>query len=168
VAGLAAVVASRPSTYLVQRSIVDQAPGPALAEAVADFHRFGHWSPWASLDPAIKTTFAGTTGAVGSSYAWVGNDKVGEGRMTITALQPARRIDVRLEFIKPFADVAETAYSFDEVGPGTRVTWSMRGESGFVGKAMGLVKSMDQLIGPDFDRGLASLKRTAEDGSLFR
>ncbi|HET6921929.1 MAG TPA: polyketide cyclase, partial [Anaeromyxobacteraceae bacterium] len=40
--------------------------------------------------------------------------------------------------------------------------WAMAGKLGFVGKAMCLVKDMDQMIGPDFEKGLAALKGVAE------
>jgi hypothetical protein len=35
-----------------------------------------------------------------------------------------------------------------------------------MGKAMSLFMDMDKAVGPDFERGLAALKRGAEDGSI--
>ena len=42
------------------------------------------------------------------------------------------------------------------------VTWRMEGETGFVAKAIGLVVSMDEMVGGDFERGLAARKAVAE------
>ena len=38
----------------------------------------------------------------------------------------------------------------------------MTGKKTFLTKVMGLFKSMDKLLGPDFEKGLAGLKATTE------
>ena len=53
-------------------------------------------------DPNQKLTFSGTEGQVGANYKWQGNDIVGEGEMTITAITPFEEVDMDLHFIKPF------------------------------------------------------------------
>ena len=50
----------------------------------------GAWSPWAKIDPAAKITFEGPPAGTGAGYTWAGNNKVGEGRMTITDSQLER------------------------------------------------------------------------------
>jgi hypothetical protein len=47
-------------------------------------------------------------------------------------------------------------------GTGSRVTWSMTGANTPMIRVMSLLKSMDAMIGPDFEKGLARLKRTVE------
>ena len=47
---------------------------------------------------------------------------------------------------------------------GTTVTWEMTGKNALVSKIFGLFMNMDKLIGADFDKGLARLKRVAEAG----
>lgn len=165
---LVAVVATRPATYRVERSLVIEESPRVLFDMVADFHKWAHWSPWAKLDPAMKTTYAGTPGQVGSSYHWVGNDKVGEGRMTIVEVRPPLQAKVKLEFLEPWASTNETVFDLYAESGGTRVVWIMRGELDFVGKAMSLFMDMDKAIGPDFERGLAALKSGAEDGTIPR
>ena len=162
VAALVALVATRPATFRVERSLVIAAPPAALFERVADFHRWDAWSPWARLDPAMKTTYEGAPAEVGSSYGWSGNDKVGEGRMTLTEVRPPAQAKVRLEFLKPWHSVAETVFDLYPETGGTRVVWTMHGENDFLGKAMCLVMDMDKAVGPDFERGLAQLKADAE------
>src|SRR5919109_5619702 len=108
----AAFVATRPAAYRVSRSTTIAAPPALVYTQVADFHRWDAWSPWAKLDPAMKTTYAGPVAAPGSAYAWAGNGKVGEGRMTIVDATPGERIAIRLEFIKPFEATSSTEFSF--------------------------------------------------------
>ena len=155
-------VATRPSTYGVERSTTVAAPPAVVYAQVADFNRWDAWSPWAKLDPAQKTTFTGEPGAVGSRYEWSGNDKVGKGRMTVKDARPGERVGIDLEFIEPFASRADTDFVFAPDGGGTRVTWVMSGKMGFMEKAMGVFMSMDDMIGKDFEKGLAQLKATAE------
>lgn len=168
VAALVAVVATRPATFRIERSLVIEQSPRALYDAVADFHKWEHWSPWAKLDPAMKTTYEGTPGQVGSSYFWSGNDKVGEGRMTVTEVHPPLQVKIRLEFLKPWKATNQTILDLYEESVGTRVVWIMQGENDFLGKAMSLFMDMDKMVGPDFERGLANLKKGVEDGTIPR
>jgi hypothetical protein len=110
----------------------------------------------------MQVAYSGTTGAAGSSYSWKGNDKVGEGRMTLTEVQPGARIAQRLEFLRPFAATNAVLFVFVPQGDSTRVTWSMDGHNNFMAKAASLAMDMDKLVGGDFERGLANLKTVAE------
>ncbi|HEY5677484.1 MAG TPA: SRPBCC family protein [Myxococcales bacterium] len=162
IAIFAIVVASRPSHYKVARSTLVLAPSSAVYARVADFHGWDKWSPWEKLDPGMQKVFSGADGAPGAAYAWKGNDKVGEGRMTLLEARPAEALDIRLEFVKPFASVCATGFRFAPQGSGTQVTWTMEGDNDFLGKAFSLFLDMDKMIGGDFERGLGSLKALAE------
>jgi hypothetical protein len=163
IAGLVLVIQSRPSAYHIERSVVVQAPAPAVYAHVADFHQWNAWSPWDKFDPAMKKDYAGDPGAVGSSYQWAGNDKVGEGKMTITKIDPPQSAVVDLEFVKPFASSCTSGFAFAPEGAGTKVTWWMDGKSTFMTKAMSLFGGdMDKMVGPDFERGLTQLKTVVE------
>ena len=37
---------------------------------------------------------------------WVGNDKVGEGKMTLTESQPNDLVKLKVDFVKPFEGTA--------------------------------------------------------------
>jgi len=159
---LVGVIAMQPSEYTVQRTATLPVPKDIAFALVNDFHRWNDWSPWAKLDPDIKTTFGGAQAGVGATYAWVGNEKVGEGKMTILESKPDELVRLELEFFKPMAGVSETRISFKAVEGGTEVVWAMSGANNFVGKAMCLVMDMDQLIGKDFEEGLANLKTVGQ------
>lgn len=162
IAVLLVVIVTRPDTYHVQRTTVIAAP-PALSfSLVNDFHQWAPWSPWGKLDPNMKQTYDGPSAGVGASYFWSGNDKVGEGRMTITQSVPPERIVIKLEFIKPWEGNSVTKFTFEPQGQATQVSWVMDGTSTFMSKAFSLVMNMDRMIGNDFEKGLAQLKSTAE------
>ena len=162
VALLAIVIATRPAAYSISRSETAQAPPATVYAQVADFHRWRAWSPWERLDPNMQIAYAGADGAPGATYAWKGNDSVGEGRMTLLEVKPAERIGIRLEFLKPFTSVATTRFDFAPQGAATRITWTMEGRNDFAGKAFAMVMNMDKMVGGDFERGLAQLKSVAE------
>jgi hypothetical protein len=161
VVGFVGFVASRPDTFTVERKTTVNAPPEVAYALLNDFHHFNAWSPWAAMDPAMKSTYGGPEMGVGSSIAWVGNDKVGEGKMTITASTP-EKITVQLDFIKPFAATDEVVWSLKPNGANTDFTWAMNGKSNFVFKAMGVFKDMDKMVGDDFTRGLDKFKTVAE------
>lgn len=162
---LAAVVAAQPSAFEVKRSLVMQVPPATVFEQVNDFQKWARWSPWEKLDPAMKKHFSGPPSGVGSSYHWVGNDQVGEGRMTIVEATAPSRIEIRLEFMAPWKATNPTVFRFEPEGTGTRTTWTMTGKNDFVGKAFALAMDMDALVGADFEKGLGALALAAAASS---
>src|SRR3989339_2038469 len=138
VAGFLALVASRPSHFEIKRdSLIAAAPGAVYAELV-DFRRWEAWSPWAKIDPAMKARYSGAPSGTGAIYDWVGNDEVGEGRMTLTRARAEESVDIKLEFLKPWEATSATSFRLAPSAAGTRLTWSMSGERGFVEKAVSL------------------------------
>jgi len=158
----AVVVAMQPSHYRVERSATMNAPAQVVFNQVNDFHKWDAWSPWAKLDPNMKTSFEGAPAGTGAIYNWTGNSDVGEGRMTITDSKPADLIKIKLDFIKPFAATNATVFSFKPQGNQTAVTWTMDGDNNFIGKAFCLFMNMDKMVGADFEKGLGQMKAVAE------
>jgi len=160
IAVFAIVVATRPAPFTISRSAIIAAPPSMIYSQVSDFNAWAAWSPWGKLDPAMKMTFAGAPGHVGASYEWTGNDKVGEGRMTLVEVQPPTMLNIR-----PFAATNECIFSFMPSGAGTLVSWTMNGNNNFMAKAFSMFVSMDKMVGGDFERGLAQLKTVAESAA---
>ena len=156
------LVAMQPAEFAIERSAQIAAPPAKVFALVNDFHQWEGWSPWAKLDPEMKTTFSGPDSGVDAAYAWVGNSEVGEGKMTITESTPTERVVIRLEFLKPFEATNSATFSFAPEGDGTKVTWRMDGTNNFVGKAFGLLMDMDGMVGGSFEQGLAAMKGIAE------
>lgn len=157
------VVAVQPSDYRIERSTTVSAPPEIVFEQVNDFHNWNDWSPWAKLDPEAKNSFEGLESGKGAMFAWSGNDKVGEGRMTILDGRPGELVRIKLDFIKPFEDTATAEFTFRPEGEQTVVTWTMFGRKNFIGKAICMFMNMDKMLGGEFEKGLASLKAVAEE-----
>ena len=157
------VVAMQPSDFKVERSATMRAPAPAAFAQVNDFGNWQAWSPWEKVDPALKRQYEGPKAGTGAVYAWQGNKDVGEGRMTITDSRSAERIDIKLEFFKPFAAVNQTVFTFKPAaGDATAVTWIMTGQNNFLSKAICLFVDMDKMVGGMFDQGLSQMKAIVE------
>ena len=159
---LVVVIAVQPSEFRITRTATVAAPPSAVFAQVNDFHKWEAWSPWAKLDPAVRNTFEGAPAGPGAVFAWAGNNKVGEGRMTITESRPNELVRIKLEFMKPFAATNTAEFTFKPEGDRTAVTWSMFGHNNFMGKAVCLVMNMDKTLGGEFDKGLAAMKSVAE------
>src|SRR5436190_6643175 len=95
-------IAMQSDDIKVTRSATMNASPAQVFEQVNDFHKRDAWSPWAKIDPNMKTAFAGPASGKDASYSWVGNDEVGEGKMAIAASHPNEHIGIDLEFVKPF------------------------------------------------------------------
>lgn len=153
------------ATYTVERSLTIDAPPSRIYEEIADFHQWTHWSPWEGLDPQLERTYSGAESGTGAVYEWSGNRKAGQGRMEITDATEPSRVQIDLVFEKPWKARNDTVLTIQPEGSGSRVTWLMTGKKTFIIKVMGIFKSMDKLLGPDFEKGLADLKATTEKSS---
>jgi uncharacterized protein YndB with AHSA1/START domain len=162
IAIFAVVAAVQPDEFKVSRSAVIPASPEQVFSQVNDFHKWEEWSPWAKLDPNSKETFSGPASGQGASFAWAGNQEVGEGSMTITESRPNERILINLEFIKPFAGTSLTEFTFQPQGDQTLVTWTMSGKNNFIGKAVGLFMNCDKMVGGQFEKGFANMKAAVQ------
>jgi hypothetical protein len=159
---LFAFAATKSGSLHVERSARINAPADTIFPLVSDFHRWAGWSPFERLDPAMTKTYSGAASGKGAVYEWVGNNKAGQGRMEITDASSPSRVAIKLDFIKPFEGHNVAVFTFVPDGDATRVTWAMDGPSPFMMKVMRLFVNMDNMIGKDFELGLANLKAVTE------
>ena len=148
--------------YEVEREATIPASRQAVFDRVVDFHRWSEWSPWEDIDPAMHRTFSGTESGVGAIYEWSGNRKAGAGRMEITGADTPSRVEIALQFLKPFKASNTTTFELLESDGATHVTWRMVGAKTFATRLMGIFMSMDKMIGRDFEKGLARLTEAAK------
>ncbi|MGB7192694.1 polyketide cyclase [Collimonas pratensis] len=152
----------RPDDFRVQRSVTIKAPPEKIFALIDDFHAWGSWSPFEQLDPGMKRTFSGAASGKGAAYAWDSTGKAGAGSMEIKESTPPSKILIKLDFTKPLEGHNTAEFSIDTQGDSSKVTWAMYGPSPYVAKVMGIFFSMDNMIGKDFETGLATLKSVAE------
>jgi hypothetical protein len=168
IAALLTYAGARPDTFRIERSIRIAAPLLQVAEQIDDFRQWQKWSPWEHIDPTLQRTFSGAETGVGAIYEWTGTGKAGAGRMEITEMRTGSEgalISIRLDFLKPFKASNTAEFLMVPTDAGTDLTWAMFGPSPYVSKVMGVFLDMDKLIGKDFEAGLASLKRNAEEAA---
>jgi len=89
------IVAMQPSDFRVEKSATIAAPPTEVFAQVNDLHKWDAWSPWAKLDPEAKIAFEGPESGQGAAMSWSGNDRVGEGKMTIVESCTMRRSSSR-------------------------------------------------------------------------
>ena len=126
---------------------------------VADLHTWKGWGAWQERDPQMKITYPPQAGGVGSWSAWESKSE-GNGKMTITEISPSK-VTYRLEF--PDMGMQSTGtMEVAAVAGGVRLLWVDSGDLGLnpMNRWVGLF--LDKMIGPDFERGLANLKRRIE------
>jgi Polyketide cyclase / dehydrase and lipid transport len=150
--------------YKVERSTKVDAPAERIYEQIADFHNWTSWSPWEEFDPNLQRRYSCAQSGSGAVYSWSGNRKAGQGRMEILAATEPTKVDIDLRFEKPWKSQNLTVFTIEPEGSGSRVTWSMTGSKTMMTRIMGLFTSLDKMVGPDFEKGLARLKSVAEGG----
>ena len=162
VAAVLILAATKPDTFRVQRAASIKAPPEKIFALIKDFNRWGAWSPWEKKDPAMKRTFGATTSGKGAVYAWEGNKDVGQGRMEIAESVPPSKVALNLDFVKPFKAHNLVEFTLEPKGDATNVTWAMQGDTPYFAKIIHVFINMDQMVGKDFETGLANLKASAE------
>ncbi|MBL8642370.1 MAG: SRPBCC family protein [Rhodospirillaceae bacterium] len=154
--------ATRPDTFKVERSATMNAPPEVVFALINDFKTWTAWSAYETKDPNMKRTYGGAETGVGATYAWDGNSDIGAGSMVIAESVPATRIKIDMHFTRPMDARNDAVFVLTPDGNGTKVNWSMSGESAFMFKLMSLFFNMDKMIGADFETGLAAMKAVAE------
>jgi uncharacterized protein YndB with AHSA1/START domain len=154
--------ATKPNEFRIRRSISIHAPAERIYALIVDFREWPKWSPWEALDPNLRRTMSGAESGVGSIYEWEGNNKAGAGRMEIVQATVPSRIEIKINFLKPFRAENKVVFTLIPAGDGTNVIWEMNGVNNLGLKIMGIVMNMDKMVGRDFEKGLAAMKAEAE------
>lgn len=150
-----------PGRFRVERSTVIAARPVAVFGLIGDLKAWRQWGVWFKRDPGMQVAYSPATTGVGAWSQWKSKSQ-GDGRMTISSVSPPGRLEYRMEF----TDMGMVSRGAMMLAGGTdgatRVTMTMEGDLGHnpLYRWMGLF--MDRLVGPDFEEGLANLKRLSE------
>lgn len=158
-----AMIGAMASTFRISRSTTISAPPERIHALLDDFREWQKWSPWEGLDPAMTRDYSDPSSGVGASYSWKGNRKAGTGRMEMLESSP-QHVAAALDFSAPMRAKNRVDFTLTPSGPTTTVEWAMSGPQNAVMRVMSTFWSMEKMIGPDFERGLAQLKQVAETG----
>ncbi|RVU01404.1 polyketide cyclase [Mucilaginibacter limnophilus] len=148
----------------IQRSVVINKPKNEVYDYIKYLKNQNEYSKWAKMDPNMKTEFRGTDGTVGFVSAWESQaDSVGKGEQEIKGIEPGKRIDYEIRFIKPFAAVAPAYMALDSTGVSqTKVTWNFHEKMPYPMNIMCLFMDIEKMIGADLQTGLNNLKAILE------
>jgi hypothetical protein len=158
-------VSTRESKFHYERSGLIEASASKIFPYISNFKRGAEWSPYEKLDPNLKRTFSGTDGTVGSVLEFEGNVNAGSGKLEILKLIPDQLVDIKLTMTKPMYGENLVQYRLTPEGSGTRFTWSMSGDAGFMGKLFGVFIDCEKMVGDQFNQGIANLRQLVETKS---
>ncbi|MPZ32786.1 MAG: polyketide cyclase [Rhodospirillales bacterium] len=161
IAGILLYAATKPDSFRVQRVVLIDAPPDKVYPLINDIKAWAVWSPYEKKDPAMKRSFGAVTAGKGATYAWEGDKNVGQGSIEMIESGP-RKIVIKLDFLKPFEAHNMGEFLLEPKGDSTSVTWAVYGPSPYMSKVIGTFMNIDDMIGRDFEKGLADLKAAAE------
>lgn len=148
----------------IKREVVIIKPKNEVYNYIKYLKNQNEFSKWAKMDPNMKKEYRGTDGTVGFVSAWESQaDSVGKGEQEIKAMQPGKRIDYEIRFIKPIAAVAPAYMALDSTGvTETKVTWNFHEKMPYPMNIMCLFMDIEGMIGADLQTGLNNLKGILE------
>jgi hypothetical protein len=161
IAGILLYAATKPDSFRVQRVVLINAPSDKVFPLINDIKAWTAWSPYEKKDPAMKRSYGAVTAGKGATYAWEGDKNVGQGSMEMIESSP-QKVVIKLDFLKPFEAHNIGEFILEPKGDSTSVTWAIYGPSPFMSKVIGTFMNIDDMIGRDFEKGLADLKAAAE------
>lgn len=151
-----------PGKVHFERSIEINAGADRIFPEVNTLKNWEKWSPWELRDNEIKRTYSGPESGVGSAYAWNSKLKnIGTGSLEIVSSVHNKSIGNLLQFGKN-PSKAPCGFLFEQSGSRTKVIWYIDISFGkfLPGRYFGLF--VGKLLQPDFDKGLANLKKLCE------
>ncbi len=146
-----------------EESLTINAPVDEVWSSTNTLQKMDAWSPWTGRDPEIKQDYTGNEGTVGSKNCWDSqHPEVGAGCQTITKVGAPYLLETHLDFTRPYESQGDAYVKLEEDGNGTKVTWGIKSEFPYPMNLMNLMMDAEAAMGPDFQKGLNSLKTIVE------
>ncbi|WP_254512981.1 SRPBCC family protein [Anatilimnocola floriformis] len=148
-----------PSKVHVERSVNIAAPPEQIYVYAGTPKRWPEWVAW----KPTKWEFPGAETGVGAESKW--DDSTGGGHLKMTKADPQKGVEYDLAFAG--APPVPGWIRFSPEGATTKVVWAFDAES-----SMNPLNryfcyfALDSLVGADFEKGLANLKKKVEAESL--
>ncbi len=160
-----------PNTVKVERSIEVKAQSKQVFKLVNNLKEWNKWSPWHQLDSTAQFDFTAIYEGAGASFSWKSNNpQLGEGSLQIVESYPDTLIKALMRFRE--SGVANVTFSFIPSNDACKITWAIENNSDQIpmfyrpfSKYFFLM--MDQMVGPDFEKGLGNIKKIVEATPLI-
>ncbi len=153
-----------PSHYKVERELLIDAPPSKVWAQVSNFNEWNNWSPWKEKDPTMENTIEGNPATIGHSNSWVGNPETsGKGSMTFTSVSENENLTYDLSFTEPWEMQSKGGFTLTNKEGKTLINWHDEGDISFMQRPMMLLFiDLDQMMGPDFERGLKRIEELSK------
>lgn len=149
-----------PADFKVQRTATINAPAATVYALISAPKAWKDWSVWNERDPNMKVSYSGPEAGAGAKWSWESPTE-GNGNMEFVSAKPDQEIGYKLSF-PDFGMTSDGLLTLTPTGEGVSISWSNQGNLGMnpLNRWFGLF--MDKMVGPDFEAGLAKLKKLAE------
>jgi effector-binding domain-containing protein len=152
-----------PTSQKIERTTTINAPAAVIYEKLRKLENFNQISVWNQRDSSVVQKLEGTDGTTGAITSWSGDPEIsGTGKMTITSLEPNKKIVHAIEFTTPKKGKAVSTITLSESKGSTTVTWQFIKATPRPWNIFNLLYSLDEEKGDDFEAGLLSLKKITE------
>jgi len=151
-----------PKTYKVERSTLINADNNLIYSLTCNYYKWHLWVPWTKeMDSTAIFELKGPECQPGTKWSWTGK-KMGQGEMTATELIPGQLVAYDLSFQQGKYQ-SKGEIKIEKQGDSCYVSWTDKGDLGYnpLNRYMGLF--MGKMMGPDFEKGLAKLKKISEE-----
>jgi effector-binding domain-containing protein len=147
-----------PQKVIMERSRTIDAPHALVFYQVNDLRNWEAWSPWHSIDTAMKSAYGGEVLGKGSTFSWTStHKKVGSGKLTITNVSGMDTIWNEMDFGEQ--GLAKAWFVFKPKDDEVEVTWGFESDMGTnpIGRWAGLM--IENMLEPQYEQGLRNLER---------
>ncbi|BAO56635.1 SRPBCC family protein [Nonlabens marinus] len=149
--------------YKVERSATIDAPPSLVYKQLEDFDQWANWNAY-HMQNDVDVQLGEQTNGVDTSFIFTDED--GEGKMTITRLDPNKLISLNMVYEHGLGTSrAQVDYILTQVENGTLVTMKVEGDKDLVDKAISTIMGtdMDAEIGALYEASLTNLNRYLQD-----
>jgi effector-binding domain-containing protein len=152
-----------PSSYKITRSIKIAAPIDVVFNQTSIYANWAAWSPWAKLDANAKYSIENDNQAIGAAMSWVGDpESVGTGGMVTSEIEKNKKFYYNLTFVAPWEMTSHGGFNYTQEGDSILLEWFDSGEFEFMARPMMLFMDLEAELAPDFEKGLADIKKGCE------
>lgn len=162
VGGYMIYVALQPPDFTIVREQFVGAEPNAIFPYINNSKKANDWMPWAESDPKATMVYSGPEEGVGSTSSWDSPGKMGTGKAVVVESVPNQVVKTQLTYTKPMVMSQLAEISLKPSEKGTVVRWSVTGRNSYLGRLICTLMNMDKMVGGEFEKGLAKLKRTVE------
>jgi hypothetical protein len=155
-------VSTRSGSFRYENSTVINAPADKIFPYLSNFKLGGQWNPYELVDPNMKKTFTGEDGKVGAVFEFEGNKDAGSGKLEMLEIKPNEFAQIKLTMTEPMHGEQLIDYKLSPEGTGTKFTWTMHGEGGFMTKLMSVLIDCEKMFKTQMDKGFENLKKVVE------